>query len=608
MPAIQRDLGFSDTQLGALGSAFIFAYIFLSPLFGVLGDRGSRNKLMAVGVGLWSVATAYTGIAHSYLGQMAARVGVGVGEASYSVISPSSIADHYPPERRGRAFAIYAGAIPIGSAMGYLLGGILEARFGWEKAFFIVGLPGLILATLLFVLQEPVRGSSDNEVAHERKTIKNVLAELRANGSYVSIVAGYTAYTFVLGGLAFWMPSFIVRYFDISLEKGNIIFGGITVAGGFIGTLIGGWWSDRMESRSGNGSLKVAVSACLISVPLFAVILQQTNFNVFCVLLFILEVFLFMCISPIEAVSVNVVRPHIRATATAVSVFTIHCFGDGISRVLIGTLSDSVGLKGAIAICPWVLGLAAVLWGVGLVRYWQPRPWPVGGPQLPWMQRHRGQWRDSGVRENTLEAFRLAKTLGAKMVELDVRLSKDNVAVVNHDDTLKRLQGLDLKVSDLTASELWEKGGVSKLSEVLSDPACPSLVNIEIKGHNFKDIGLENAVSKAILEANAHSRAIVSSFNPFSLMRMAKLMPLVPRALLAHDDPGPKNPIYLRKMWFAFLAQPHALNLSDKMITHARMREYNRRKIPVYVWTVNDQARADQLKTFGVRGLISDLL
>ncbi len=563
---------------------------------------------MAIGVGLWSIATAYTGIAHSYLGQMAARVGVGVGEASYSVISPSSIADHYPPEKRGRAFAIYAGAIPVGSAMGYLLGGILEARFGWEKAFFIVGLPGLLLAAVLYYLHEPVRGSSDNEVAQEWKGIKNVLRELGANGSYVSIVAGYTAYTFVLGGMAFWMPSFIVRYFDISLEKGNIIFGGITVAGGFIGTLLGGWWSDRMESRSGNGSLKVSIVACAVSVPLFAMIIQQADFTVFCVMLFVLEVFLFMCISPIEAVSVNVVRPHIRATSTAVSVFTIHCFGDGISRVLIGSVSDSQGLRAAIAICPWILALAGVLWGIGLVRYWQPRPWPLGAPQLPWMQRHRGQWKDSGVRENTLEAFRLAKTRGAQMVELDVRLSKDGVAVVNHDETLKRLQGLDLNVSDLTASELWERGQVSKLSEVLSDPECPSLVNIEIKGHNFKNVGLEKAVAWAITESQANSRVIVSSFNPFSLKRMAKLMPSVPRALLAHDDPGPKNPIYLRKMWFAFLAQPHALNLANSMITHSRMRELNRRKIPVYVWTVNDQARADQLKELGVRGLISDIL
>lgn len=607
-PAIQRDLGFSDTELGALGSAFIFAYIILTPLFGVLGDRGNRNKLMAVGVGLWSIATAYTGVAHSYLGQMAARVGVGLGEASYGVISPSSIADHYPPERRGRAFAIYAGAIPVGSALGYLLGGVLEARFGWEKAFFIVGLPGLILAALLYVLHEPVRGSSENEIPQEWKGIKSVLKELGANGSYVSIVAGYTAYTFVLGGLAFWMPSFIVRYFEVSLEKGNIIFGGITVAGGFIGTLLGGWWSDRMESRTGNGNLKVCIIACLLSVPLFVITLAQTDFTAFCVLLFFLEVLLFMCISPIEAVAVNVVRPHIRGTSTALNVFTIHCFGDGISRVLIGSVSDGSGLKAAIGICPWVLALAGVLWGFGLVRFWQPRPWPAGAPQLPWMQRHRGQWKDSGVRENTLEAMRLAKTRGASMVELDVQLSKDGVAVVNHDATLKRLQGLDVKVSDLTAVELWEKGHVSKLSEILSDPLCPSLVNIEIKGHNFKDIGLEKAVAWAVTESHANSRVIVSSFNPFSLKRMAKLMPSVPRALLVHQERGPKNPIYLRQMWFAFLAQPHALNLDNKMITHSRMRELNRRKIPVYVWTVNDQTRADQLKEYGVRGLISDIL
>ncbi len=245
---------------------------------------------------------------------------------------------------------------------------------------------------------------------------------------------------------------------------------------------------------------------------------------------------------------------------------------------------------------------------IGLSSLWRPQPWPSTAPQLPWIQRHRGQWRDSGVRENTLEAFRLAKTQGSTMVELDVRLSKDLVAVVNHDETLKRLQGLDLRVCDLTAAELWEKGQVPRLSEVLSDPKCPTLVNIEIKGHNVKDIGLEKAVAEAIDKAGARSRVIVSSFNPFSLMRMAKLVPLVPRALLVHEEPGSKNPIYLRRMWFAFLAKPHALNLANSMITKTRMRDFNSRNIPVYVWTVNDQARADQLKELGVRGIISDIL
>lgn len=608
LPAIQRDLGFSDTQLGALGSAFIFAYVLLSPLFGILGDRANRNKLMALGVGLWSAATAFTGVAHTFLGQAAARIGVGVGEASYSVISPSSIADHYPPEKRGKAFAIYAGAIPVGSALGYLLGGVLEAHFGWEKAFFVVGMPGLVLAAILYFLKEPVRGGSENEVAQEWKGIKSVLSELGVNGAYVSIVVGYTAYTFVVGGMAFWMPSYIVRYFEISLEKGNIIFGGITVAGGFLGTLIGGWWSDRIESRSGNGHLKICVGAVLLSVPLFLLVLDQTNFTAFCVLLFFLEVFLFMCISPIESVAVNVVRPHIRATSTAVNVFTIHCFGDGISRILIGSVSDQGGLKSAIGFCAWVLALGGLTWGYGLVRHWQPRPWPMSAAQLPWMQRHRGRWRDSGLRENSLDAFRLAKSQGSTMIELDIQLSKDKVAVVNHDLTLKRLQGLDEKVANLTANELWTRAQVPSLVVVLKDPACPPMVNIEIKGHNFWNIGLEKAVTEAIIEANAQSRVIVSSFNPFSLMRMAKLMPSIPRAYLVTEEKSANNPIYLRKMWFAFLTQPQMLNLDNKMVTHSRMREFKRRKIPVYVWTVNDATRAAQLKEFGVSGLISDIL
>lgn len=609
LPAIQKDLGFSDVQLGALGSAFIFAYIFLSPVFGVLGDKGSRNKLMATGVAVWSAATAFSGLTTTYMGQMLTRIGVGVGEASYSVVSPSAIADHFPPERRGRAFAIYAGAIPVGSAMGYLLGGILHAHFGWQKAFFVVGIPGLILATLLFFMAEPVRGNNETTTGNEWKGVGHALKQLSTNGAWVSIVLGYTAYTFVVGGMAFWMPTYIVRTFsEISLERGNIIFGGITVAGGFLGTLIGGWWSDKIEERSGNGNLKVVTMAIAFSIPLYVLILQQDTFQSFCIFLFFLELFLFMCISPIEAVAVNVVNPGMRATATSINVFTIHFLGDGISRVLIGSVSDHAGIKSGIGFLVYILALAGVFWGFGLVRFWRPRPWPVGSPEIPWMQRHRGQWRDSGLRENSLDAFRLAKTRGSQMIELDVWLSKDGVAVVNHDATLERLQNVNAKVAELSASELWEKGQVPKLVDVLRDPQCPPLVNIEIKGNNFRNIGLEQAVASAIQEAAAESRVIVSSFNPFALLRISKLLPHLPRALLVDGKPGSKNPIYLRKMWFGFLAKPHMLNLGNNMVTEKSMREFLRRNIPVYVWTVNEQPRAEELKRLGVRGIISDIL
>src|SRR4249920_137583 len=145
-PKIKDELGLSDAQLGLLGSAFLFSYLLTSPIFGRLGDRGSRTKLIAIGVGAWSLATAAGGMVRNLSQMFIARGIVGVGEASYASISPALISDYYPPERRGRAFAIFYLAIPVGSAVGYLLGGFLDEHFGWRAAFFAVGLPGVLLA------------------------------------------------------------------------------------------------------------------------------------------------------------------------------------------------------------------------------------------------------------------------------------------------------------------------------------------------------------------------------------------------------------------------------------------------------------------------------
>ncbi len=163
LPAIKNDLHFSDTELGILGSGFIIAYIFVAPFFGVLGDRLPRAKMMAFGVSMWSIATSFSGLTRSFAGQFTTRVVVGIGESSYTVVSPGFLADIFSKSSRGRIFAIYSGAISVGSALGYLLGGLLESRYGWQRAFFVVGVPGIILSFLILFLPEPVRGKLEDK-------------------------------------------------------------------------------------------------------------------------------------------------------------------------------------------------------------------------------------------------------------------------------------------------------------------------------------------------------------------------------------------------------------------------------------------------------------
>jgi MFS transporter, Spinster family, sphingosine-1-phosphate transporter len=212
-PRVKETLDLSDAQLGFLGSAFLFAYMLLSPLFGRFGDRGSRTRLMALGVGIWSIATAGAGLARNFTQMLAARSTIGVGEAAYAAISPTLISDYYPPERRGRAFAIFYLAIPVGSAIGYLLGGLIEHHFGWRAAFFAVGLPGVLLALLTLTAPDPPRGINDEpaEITKPTASYPETLLALARNRRYVIAVAGYALYTFAVGGMSFWMPIYLNR-------------------------------------------------------------------------------------------------------------------------------------------------------------------------------------------------------------------------------------------------------------------------------------------------------------------------------------------------------------------------------------------------------------
>jgi MFS family permease len=610
LPAIKKDLHFSDTQLGILGSGFILAYILVAPFFGVLGDRFPRAKIMSFGVALWSVATSFSGLTRSFSGQLTTRVVVGLGESSYTVVSPGFLADLFSRSSRGKVFAIYSGAISIGSALGYLLGGLLEARFGWQRAFFVVGLPGLILSFLILLVPEPERGKLENKsqtkyqsVGKKRYFLESTREIFRNNG-FLSVVFGYAAYTFVVGGLAFWMPSYIVRYFDVSLTRANLTFGALTVAGGLIGTLLGGVLADRWDKKNGNAYLKLAASSLCFAIPLFWLCLASHDFISFCVILFFLELALFTCLSPLDTAVICYVRPEVRAMAMAWDLFLIHFLGDGISRVLIGSLSDSSGLMTALSICPWVLMLAIVIWLYGILYYWQPPAWIKESFSLPLLQSHRGLTDRGRLQENTLSAFENSKHHNFEITELDVRLSKDQEVMVIHDGNLRRLIQMRKKVLKSSAQELKNLVGAPTLREVLQSGRTTRFLNIEIKSNDFKYHRLVREVLRVVQEENAEEKVLISSFNPFVLRMLAEENPRVLRAyLVGHAGwrfflPG--------HLIYSFLANPHMLNIEETHLNRRRCAHFKKRGIPVVAWTVNDRARAKELISFGVCSIITD--
>lgn len=369
------ELQLSDTQLGSLMTGFIIVYMLAAPLFGSLGDTRSRTGLLALGVGLWSIATAAAGFARGYGSLFAARAAVGIGEAAYGTISPALLADYFPRERRGRVFAIFFAAIPVGSALGYVVGGLVDHYFGWRQAFWVAGVPGLVLALLAWRLYDPPRGAQDAgsaaPAAHAAslgRAARAAYAALLRNRPYVLTVLGYAAYTFAIGALAFWTPAFLERARGIPKAQATVQFGAIVVATGFLGTYGGGWLGDRLLRTSKQAYLWLSGGATLAAAPLTLVALAAPAPALYWPAIVTAELCLFASTGPINSAIVNAVAPHMRATAVALSIFTIHILGDVPSPALVGAISDARSLAQAVLIIPLAVLVSGIIWSYAAWR------------------------------------------------------------------------------------------------------------------------------------------------------------------------------------------------------------------------------------------------
>src|SRR6185369_15022579 len=358
-PLIKIELRLTDTALGFLGSSFMLSYMLFAPLFGWLGDHWSRVKLAGAGLVTWSLATALAGFAPGYRTLLAARATVGIGEASFGTVSPGLIADFFAKEQRGQILSWFYVAIPVGSALGYLLGGVLGQRYGWHAAFLLVGAPGLLLALPIALLRAPERGGGA-EASEPRAGLLRQYGPLFKNRSFVSNTLGMAAMTFAIGGLAQWMPSFLYRAHSLDVARGNTLFGATTVLAGILGTLAGGWLGDRWQKRSGKGYLLISGWGFLIGTPFAAWAILAPGLTSCMSAIFIAEFFLFLNTGPLNTVIINVTDPAVRAMAFAVNIFFIHALGDAVSPSFLGWLSDQWGLRSALLITPLAMVLAGL--------------------------------------------------------------------------------------------------------------------------------------------------------------------------------------------------------------------------------------------------------
>jgi MFS family permease len=360
---VRRDIGMNDQQQGLALTSFILVYMLTAPVFGRLGERASRTRLIALGVAIWSLATAAAGFAHSYGALLAARSLVGVGEAAYATLAPALLGDYYPAERRGRVMSVFYLAIPIGSALGYVLGGLLTHAYGWRAAFFAVGGPGLLLAAAALAIREPPRGQFDLEKP-EPLPLGATLRALARNREYVWTVAGYTAYTFALGGLAQWMPAYLMRVRHMDGAGANAVFGAITVLTGLLGTAAGGTLAEALRHRVRHRYLWVSGVSALLAAPLAVLAFRLGAPAALWTAIALAEFLVFMSTGPINTVLVNCLGPAMRTTGFAVSILVTHLLGDALSPYLIGLVSDHTSLQSAVLLVPIAFagGAAAWLW------------------------------------------------------------------------------------------------------------------------------------------------------------------------------------------------------------------------------------------------------
>ncbi len=363
MPLILSSLALSDAEGGLLQSAFILSYSFVSPLAGWMGDRWARLRLAAAGVLVWSVATVASGLAPSYAALLLARTVIGVGEASYAVVTPSLLSDLYPPERRARVFAIFYAAIPVGTAVGYALGGTIGEAFGWRSAFFVAGIPGAVLALTLLCLAEPERGASDSADTRPATPLGlgPSLRALCARRSYLYNTAAQVLYTFAMGGLATWMPTYYVRERALPLGTASTTFGLLLLIAGFAGTVLGGQLTDRLASRLRGAQFAISGWGLVLSLLFTAGAVLAPAPAIFWPCTFVTLLLLFLNIGPLNAAMANVLPPDLRARGFALTTMAIHLLGDAASPWLIGVVSDHVGLTAPILAAGVLLGIAGVL-------------------------------------------------------------------------------------------------------------------------------------------------------------------------------------------------------------------------------------------------------
>ncbi|HEY2712089.1 MAG TPA: MFS transporter [Chthoniobacterales bacterium] len=350
------------TATGLLADAFLVTYMVSAPLLGWLSDRFSRWLVVGCALTLWSLATGATGLAGSFTALLITRILVGIGEGGYGPAAPTILADLFPIEKRGRILAIFCSAIPVGSALGYILGGQIGAHYGWRWAFYFVVPPGLILALLCFFRSDPER-SRERRAAASRIRVADYLGLFRIRSFTINTLAQATM-TFAVAGIGFWVAEYL-RFRGQPPAAGKTLFGAILVVAGLTSTLIGGWLADRLRPKIPSADFLVSGAGMIVACPIFIAGLYLP-FPAAWVAMFLAIFCLFLNTGPSNTAIANVSLPAVRAMAFALNIFVIHILGDLLAFPSIGFVGGHTNIRIAFLFVTGVMLVSGLIWFSGM--------------------------------------------------------------------------------------------------------------------------------------------------------------------------------------------------------------------------------------------------
>ena len=379
LPSIKHDFHLTDFHGGLLISAFLVVYALSALPLGVWADGSIRKNIIALCVGIWSVATALAGFAQNIVQLFSMRAILGIGEAGYGPASLSLLGDFFPRAKRGRVLSFWSIGTLLGAAIGVALGARIADTLGWRWAFYIVGIPGLIAAFLAWRMIEPTRGAFDNEVEdidendsvqeHGKigKNFWEIARKLFQIPTYWVLLGALIFSFFTIGGTSFWLTSYLVRDYGLSLTKAGSIAGIVLVSSGLTGTLLGGWLADFMQRRRPEGRLFTCMLGFLIGAPLVLLALFIHTLLPFIAVFVVAAISLNFCTGPLNAVIQDVIAPNMRATAVGLALLLAHLLGDAAAPSIIGLISDRFSLGTALMVTgPTFLFLAGLVCLIGL--------------------------------------------------------------------------------------------------------------------------------------------------------------------------------------------------------------------------------------------------